>query len=411
VLRLLALLVEDRQATGAPPLRATLLAPTGKAAARLAESIRERVSSLPCSDSVRHAIPIATSTIHRALGWRKDHPTRFRHDERHPLQTDVVVVDEASMVDLALLSKLLAATPKHARMVLLGDEDQLASVEVGAILGDICNAPARSQNSNAPIAQCIFRLEKSHRFGAESGIGALAHAIQAEDADAALSILNDPARSDVRLVSGGPGLGLDRSLRDEVLTHYRAYLEAESPNERAVAFGRFRVLCAHAAGPRGVSAVNQEVERTLARAGLLSPKDAWYPGRPIMVRENDYSLDLYNGDIGFIMKAENGDLRAHFVSGDGSVRSLSPGRLPQHDTVFGMTIHKSQGSEMDHVSVVLPDQVSLVISRELLYTAVTRARHHVTVYARPEVLRAAVERRIQRASGLTDRLWRSGAQS
>lgn len=408
VLKLLAVLAEARLANGQPAPRATLLAPTGKAAARLSESIRERKATLPCTEAVKAAIPEATSTIHRALGWRRDQPTRFRHDAGNPLRADVVVVDEASMVDLALLAKLLDAVPEGALLILLGDEDQLSSVEVGAILGDICHSSGAGQETSAPIAGCIFRLEKSHRFDAKSGIGALARAIKAGQADEALALLRDAAHADVRLHETSGLRRLPEPLRALAVDVYRPYLEAESAESRATAFQRFRVLAAHATGPGGVSELNEQLEYALARAGLLEPSGAWYDRRPIMVRENDYELELYNGDIGFVVRGADGQMHTELPGPGATTRTLSPARLPSHETVFAMTIHKSQGSEMDEVAVVLPEQVSRVLSRELLYTAVTRARTHVTVFARPEVLGAAVERRVQRASGLTERLWQAG---
>ena len=418
-MKILALLIESALHTGQRPPRITLVAPTGKAAARLAESIRRTKPTLRCVGAITRAIPDEATTIHRCLGSIDKSATRFRHTADNPLVTDVLLVDEASMVDLALMARLLDALPQHARVLLLGDEDQLASVEAGAVLGDICNSGVPRRYSCAlvehvtqltgtrlPLApdapggtgiwDCIVQLQHSYRYSADSGIGALARAINAGDSDAALAVLDAADYPDVTLVAPATDGRLSTVLR------------AHDPCERLRAFERFRVLCAHRRGWAGVEWVNRQIAAALAAAGLIRDGGQLYVGQPIIVTRNDYQLGLFNGDIGLIMHDPEraGARLAFFIAPDGTQRVLSPSRLPPYETVFAMSVHKSQGSEFDDVAVLLPQQVSPVVSRELLYTAVTRARRTVTIHASRDVVAYAITHRIERASGLRDRLWR-----
>lgn len=406
VVKILALLVEQALAENRPAPRMLLLAPTGKAAARLAESIASARSRIPCTDAVRVGISATTQTIHRALGVRP--MGGVAHDARRPFAADVVLVDEASMVDLALMRKLLDAVPESARLILLGDRDQLASVEAGAVLGDICGAGlSEPQKSAAPLRACIVQLERSYRYHADSGIGVLAKALRRGDSKPALEVLASPQFQDVLLHSALPGDGLGQAER-EICEGYRAYLEASSAAYAHAAFDRFRVLCARRTGAWGVEGLNQAIERALARRGLLPRRGAGnYRGRPVMISRNNPGTRLNNGDVGLIWPrpASLGSLAATFPSGDGELRWLSPARLPPHDTVFAMTIHKSQGTEFDHVLIVLPPEASPLVCRELLYTAVTRAKQRVSIYASADVVRAAIEQPIVRRSGLQARLW------
>lgn len=445
VVKVLALLLEQARAAGARPLRIALAAPTGKAAARMVDAIADGASRLEVDDEIRARIPDRAFTLHRLLGVDYRHPTRFRHDAANPLPMDVVVVDEVSMVDLALMAKLVDAVPPSARLVLLGDRDQLASVEAGAILGDICadgapgmspalaarvralsgeEPPAEASKDTAPtrMQDSVVRLTRSHRFAAEGGIGALARAINAGDADAALALLvrHEPAgerydrrRADVVSLLTLPAGARDLSAaREQVVEGYRELLErAGSAEVRDVldALDRFRVLCAHRGGPFGVAALNDAITGWLQRAKLLPPEAAagaaWYHGRPIIVTENDYDLELFNGDTGIVLD-DGGRARAFFRRPDGDgVRAIAPARLPAHETVLAMTVHKSQGSEFREVLLVLPAEPSPILTRELLYTGITRARDSVLVVGSPHVLRAAVAERVQRASGLRERLW------
>ncbi|MCG5052664.1 MAG: exodeoxyribonuclease V subunit alpha [Myxococcales bacterium] len=419
VARLLALLQELAWAEGGP-LRVLALAPTGKAAQRLGESMAAAVASLDCAPAVRECLLAPTSTIHRALGFLPQTPTRFRHDAHNPLPADVVLVDEASMVDLALMAKLVVAVPPHARLVLLGDKDQLASVEAGSILADIAGEGASPGVSAAMAARlgelgltvpvvggapgladgCIL-LTRSRRYDPESGIGALARAVNAGDAAAAVAVAE--AGRDVRLLPQGPGL--HGRMVDDVRAVF-AGLRSLPPRERLTRLSRFKILCAHRKGPHGAEQVNRDLEALLVRDGSIDASRTWYDGRPLLVTANDPVLELWNGDVGIVcVDPVTGVPLAHFAGAEGQgTRAFAPARLPPHETVFAMTVHKSQGSEFEHVALLLPDKPSAVLTRELVYTAITRARRRVDIYGAAEVLAAAITRRVQRASGLRDAL-------
>ncbi len=422
------------QAAGRPP-RVALAAPTGKAAARLAESVRRAKQDLPLSEAERAALPEEATTLHRLLGARPGRPG-FRHDAGSPLHLDLLVVDEASMVDLPLLARTVAALPGEARLVLLGDRDQLASVEAGAVLGDVCGrgghpgySPELAQTlaevlgvgagqvpSSAapgrPVADALIFLRRSYRFGPESGIGALAARVNAGDTAGVLALLSAVRAQDGREPPGlrhrtvGEG---ERAAQVErlVVPRLRGVLEAPGPAEALATLGSFRVLCALREGPWGVGAFNELVERALRRAGLVPRDREAYRGRPVMVTRNDYATGLFNGDVGVFWPdtAAGGALRVFFPAPGGGLRALLPARLPAHETVYAMTVHKSQGSEFDEVLLVLPERVSPVLTRELLYTAVTRARAGVEIWGPEATVAAAVGARVERASGLRDALW------
>ena len=400
VVKILALLVEKWPAKQLGTPRVLMVAPTGKAAMRLTDSIRRAKRGLDCGEDVRAAIPDEASTIHRALGSIDGTGTRFRHDARHPLRADVVLVDEASMVDLALMARLIDAVPPDARLILLGDKDQLASVEAGAVLGELCAAP----DGTDPLGSAIVELDRSWRYRQGSGIEALARAINAGDATRALEILDDPVFDDVERCAPGDGVALSERLRGEALHGALAYLDRPEPAARLHALEEFRILCAHRSGPHGVANANREVEEMLAdRRRIDRQHGATYAGRPVIITRNDYQVRLFNGDVGTIVV--HGDKRlAFFVGPDDKERLLSPARLPPHETVFAMTIHKSQGSEFSRVAVLLGDRSSPLLTRELLYTAVTRAKEKVTIHATEAVIREAIERRTERSSGLRDAL-------
>lgn len=431
VRKLLVLLLEQARAAaeasaeddpGAP--RILLLAPTGKAAARMKEALLDGLEALPGVDeAVRDALPRQAWTLHRSLGYQPRTPTRFRHGLEDPLPVDVVVVDEASMVDLAMMAKLFEAVPSDARLVLLGDADQLASVEAGAVLGDICAAGPRD---------ALVQLRRAWRFGPESGIGALSRAVNAGDADAALSYLRHET-TEVPEVAGpryadlsflelpsddfeAIRRSLDHDLRPAVLAELQPYFEAVIRDAPApVVLGllsSFRVLCAHRRGQLGVHGMNQAIERWLLAGGWIprplpgEGADRWYPGRPLLITRNDYQLELFNGDVGYIAQGAEAD-RAMAIfpdAGESGYRSIRASRLPPHETVFAMTVHKSQGSQLEHAMVVLPATPSAVVTRELLYTGITRARQQVTVVGREPVLRHGAVERVERASGLRERL-------
>jgi exodeoxyribonuclease V alpha subunit len=420
VARILVLLVLQAAALGRPTPRITLAAPTGKAAANLAESIRVNLARIEVAPEVRDAVPSHSATIHRVLGSIGG-GRRFRHDARNPLATDLLLVDEASMVDLALMERLCGALPGPARLILLGDRDQLASVEAGAVLGDICNvggaergaeAALEEQQASGPLEGRVVQLRHSYRYDAASGIGALARAINEGDAEAALALLEGDLHEDVRLETPPLSGRLAGALADEVRSGYAPYLDAADPPARLEAMDRFRVLAAHRKGPLGVEDLNRQIEAVLAATGRIQPAPGLYEGRPVMMMRNDYELELYNGDVGLIARPpeqREGALRALFPASGAAPRWVSPLRLRAIDTVFAMSVHKSQGSEFDAVAIVLPDRVSPVVTRELVYTAVSRARRRVTLYASPEILRAALARRVERPSGLREALWGAGS--
>ncbi|HLK12801.1 MAG TPA: exodeoxyribonuclease V subunit alpha [Candidatus Binatia bacterium] len=425
VVRILALLAA--QAHGR--LRAGLVAPTGKAAARLAEAVRAAKRREPLDPAARDAIPEDACTIHRLLGPRSG-SVAFRHDRANPLPLDVLVVDEASMVDLALMAKLVAALPPAARLVVLGDRDQLASVEAGAVLGDVCGpAPGLSEACAARLAavtgapvpaaaggtsalgDSVVLLRRSWRFGAESGIGRLAAAVNRGDGAGALALLEEGGFSDVVWRPMTVATDVRPQLDERALEGFRPYLDrvvaGADVGEAFAAFAAFRVLCAHRVGPAGAETVNHRLEARLRASVLGGGRGPWYAGRPVLVTQNDYELRLFNGDVGIVLPdpAARGALRVHFEAADGAVRRVPPARLPAHETAWAMTVHKSQGSEFDAVLLVLPTEPSRVLTRELIYTAVTRARRRVEVWGEAQTLRAAVERPLVRSSGLRDALW------
>ena len=425
VVKILALLVAQ---AGATPLRIALLAPTGKAAMRLRTAISQAKLSLG-DTRLRDAIPEDTATLHRALGPLPNSPY-FRHHANNPLMVDVVIVDEASMVDVALMAKLLDALPSTARLILLGDKDQLASVEAGAVLGDLCATDSQAAMSAtahaqllavlpsaqaAPVASvplpamqdALVVLRHSYRFDAHSAIGQLSSAVNQGDATAVLRHLRNSQRSPEDSVAWLEQPSLD-DLLQPALTAYARYLQEPDISAALQAFNRFRILCAHRQGPEGVTFLNRQLEERLQRARLLRGGGTWYPGRPVMITENHYGLRLFNGDLGLILPdpTQPQRLYAWFETSDG-LRRVLPARLPAHETAYAMTVHKSQGSEFDDLLLVLPQHLSPVLSRELLYTGITRARQRLTLIGSAAVIRQAVQTRTRRASGLRDALWGS----
>jgi exodeoxyribonuclease V alpha subunit len=427
VVKLCAAVVAQALDGGSRAPRVLLLAPTGKAAARLVDAVKRAKSRLECTDEVLAAIPEAASTIHRALKPVRGSSTQFEHDGRRPLPAELVVVDECSMVDVALMRRLIEATPRDARLILLGDANQLASVEAGAVFADICNAgrspvygvqfaaryegafsapfPAPSAADSPPIADAVVRLTRSYRFDATSGIGRLADAMRDGDAARALDILA-AGTAEIERVDGITGDAQAR-FATSIVNGYRAYLSAPSAEAALLALEQFRLLAAHRRGPHGVEGLNVLAQRVLAEHGLIDTRGQWYVGRPILIVENDYQLELFNGDVGVILpdEVQVSVPRAYFVGADGQRRVFAPARLPEHETVFAMSIHKSQGSEFDEVAIVLPQEKSPIVTRELLYTALTRAKKRAVLYGSRDILCAGIEARVIRASGLHEKLW------
>ena len=430
VVQLLALLLAAE-----PGCRIALAAPTGKAAARMAQALQARAASLPAA--LRDSLPTEASTVHRLLG-ATDEPGRFRHHAGQPLAIDALVVDEASMLDLALARRLLDAVPPQARIVLLGDKDQLAAVESGAVFADLSASPALNEAtrlalaalcgvpasaiqppaSAAPAAlpDSVVWLTQNHRFAADSTIGRLATAVRLGDARGAQALLQAGGTA---LALSAPGPATLAQAREA----YEPYLDIllqhpADPAQAHAALARFRVLCAVREGPQGVNTLNQQLaQHARDRLAALQPAGAdalspWFAGRPVGVRRNDPTLGLFNGDIGIALPAADGTgLRVWFADArqaDGW-RAIAPARLPVHETAFAMTVHKSQGSEFDAVLVALPAHASRVLTRELLYTAVTRARHHVALAATTAAVATAVATPTQRHSGLQARLREAAA--
>jgi exodeoxyribonuclease V alpha subunit len=399
VVKLMALVEEQL----AEPARILLVAPTGKAAARMQESVQSQLAQLEAPRVVKAVLEeVEATTIHRRLGWRPSTPTRFKHGPDNPLQADLVIVDEASMVDLALMTKLVEAVRPQARLVMLGDRDQLASVEAGAILGDICAAP---QDTEQDLAGSIVHLRRSWRFDETSGIGNLARSVNAGDAQAALDLLDGDEHPSVRRIPASEGSRPEALLGDRLIDGYRQLAQTRDPNQALAALGAFRVLCAHRKGRFGMEALNRLAREQLARAGLVEGYGDWFHGRPVIVTRNDYGLGLFNGDTGVALMDEDGRLRVWFEGTGGALRALHPARLPACESVYAMTVHKSQGSEFERVLLLLPQQHSPILTRELVYTGLTRARTEVTLVGSAKVLKAAVEGRIQRSSGLRAALW------
>lgn len=427
-----------------------LVAPTGKAAMRLSESIKEAKQKLSkqlnaadslTTQSLIDNIVDDAATIHRLLGVIP-HSANFRFTAQRRLPLDILIVDEASMVDLPLMAKLVSALPDHAKLILLGDKDQLASVEAGSVMGDICRLPNLTSGEyqcgqqqqpllqqltgykiNAvaqpqQFADSVIALRVSHRFDANSGIGKLATAVNKGDGQSISALIRQPPQDIALFQHSATDVA---SLVQHSAQQYREtfqlirQLGAEAYQhvvEVLASFNRFRVLCALRRSEFGIEMLNQRIEQALYRQGLIQINEQtgrWYVGKPIMISANDYQLNLFNGDIGILLPDSAGRLKAWFIQPDGSVCSVFPNRLPAHENVYAMTIHKSQGSEFDEVAILLPDHKYIgaqsIVTRELVYTGITRARKSLQLYAEPSILLRSAQITTQRASGLAERLY------
>ena len=392
VARLLALLAEQAELAGTARLRIALAAPTGKAAARLAEAVATEVERLGATDRARLA-GLQATTLHRLLGSRPDTSVRFKHNRGNRLPHDVIVVDETSMVSLTMMARLLEAVRPDTRLILVGDPDQLASVEAGAVLADLVDG----LTARADVR--VAALRTPHRFG--ESIGGLAEAIRVGDADQVMKLLRAGGEHIEWLGSDGPA---DR-LRAVLVPHALRLREAALLGDTAAALAtvdEHRLLCAHRLGPYGVSHWNRQVERWLSEETGQPVPAAWYAGRPVLVTANDYGLKVYNGDTGVVVVSGDG-LRA-VIAGAAGTLGFATSRLTDIETMHAMTIHKSQGSQADEVTVLMPPADSRLLTRELFYTAVTRAKAKVRVAGSEASVRAAVDRRAVRATGLRQRL-------
>ena len=477
VVRLLALLqtlsfASTAQTGRQKPLRIRLAAPTGKAAARLNDSIAGAVANLPLAglshgNEIRASIPVKVTTLHRLLGSRPD-SRHFRHHAGNPLALDVLVIDEASMVDLEMMASVLAALPASARLILLGDKDQLASVEAGAVLGELCQRARDGHytpetcdwlqattgeridrglvdKAGTALDQAVIMLRHSHRFSAGSGIGQLAEAVNGGNAVAVDTVLkagyadlalmplfdSDEAPFKSLVIDGGiataqTGKRSQASESASARCGYRHYLEMirqRQPERDAgqaafdswartvlQAHGQFQVLSPLRGGRWGVEGLNQRIAHLLHAADLIPASEGWYPGRPVLITRNEYGLGLMNGDIGITLKLPGGGdnqdwgLRVAFPAGDDTqgIKWVLPSRLQSVETVYALTVHKSQGSEFTHAALILPDTLSPILTRELIYTGITRAKSWLTLAPAGDarILEQSVVRRVLRTSGL-----------
>ncbi len=421
VVRILTLLLQQ---AGDDPVNIALVAPTGKAAARLQESIRHAKGRLQGWEGVTDRIPEETMTIHRLLGSRHN-SVYFRHHKKNPLPCDLLIVDEVSMVDVALMAKLLDALKESARIILLGDRNQLASVEAGAVLSDICGGwsgyshgfsnqlsglvgqqIAQSGDDLNTLGDSIVELRHSYRFGSESGIGRLAEAVVSGESETALGLLESGQLADIELLA--PDVGLVDEVRNGYRDYFSAVRSSSSAGDLFEAFSRFRILTATRAGERGVSGLNRLVENEFKSEIITPGQGDWYHGRPILILRNDHNQRLYNGDVGILVQ-EGETVRACFPAQEG-YRLLPVSRLPEHETAFAMTVHKSQGSEFERVLLVFPDRDLPLLTRELLYTGLTRARRKFRLHAPRELVLQSIQRKVERASGLKKTLWQPDNQ-
>jgi len=389
VVKIVAILLEQAHSQG-KKLNIALAAPTGKAAMRLQQSIINSRDQLPCDEHTREMIPSKVVTLHRLLGPRRFSPY-FHHRADNPLPHDLVIVDEASMVDLALMGKLVDALKPHCKLILLGDRNQLASVESGAVLADLIEAlPGKSAE-----------LKKSFRF--DENIKAVAEGVNAQQAETLWTVLKEGRYDNVSL--------LTKSAIERIVEQSQGYWQLVRDgahfNEVVVAFGRFQCLATNRIGPLGVIETNERVESMLADRALIKRNNigGWYHGRPIIVTRNIPELGLFNGDIGITLKDPDGNLRVNFEGEEGA-RDFIPSRIAHCETAYAMTVHKSQGSEFDEVLILFPDVMNPVLTKELLYTAITRAKSGVEIAVTREIWLNSVNQKVKRHSGLVQKIGR-----
>ncbi|XOD69834.1 MAG: exodeoxyribonuclease V subunit alpha [Sodalis sp. (in: enterobacteria)] len=431
VVKLLAILLQLQGGN----LRFMMAAPTGKAASRLSESIGLALKRLGLDEEQKHQFPCEAITLHRLLGAQLN-SQRMRYNRENPLHLDILIIDEASMIDLSMMSNVIAALPPKARVIFLGDPYQLSAVEAGSVLGDICEFADNAGYSSARraelerltgymlpsggackngsgIADNFCLLLRSYRFDEGSGIEQLSNAIKSGDDNEALRMLHHPASMaamNLSYTSMRDALAYQHML-DDCVEGYREYLQRvhnhDSPSAIIDAFNRFRLLCALREGQFGVTGLNIRIELALSKAGLITKNNIGcdYVGRPVMIIRNSRSLGLYNGDIGILLRDGEEKCRVYFsLPMTASIKSVPLSCLPEHETCFAMTVHKSQGSEFTHTALLLPNQILPVLTRSWVYTAVTRSRVRLSLYATDEILRYAITTKTQRRSGFIDRL-------
>lgn len=431
--KILAVLTAIHNDESVSPLRIIAAAPTGKAAARLTESLTAAIATLPIEQKIKDSLPIDAVTLHRLLGARIDN-NEYLYNKKNKLNVDILLIDEASMVDLSMMSKVIAALPDNTRLILLGDKEQLSSVEAGAVFGDLCELiddgysqehvqmineftgyHLATDNQIASCADSVCLLQKSYRFDRYSGIGILANAIKEGLQDDIMSLFAGRQFSDIAF-NALNNTNEYHHVVDSCVQSYQLYLKEinkDSTNIRHIllAFSQFRLLCALREGVFGVLGLNKVIENALHKKGYISLKknDLWYIGRPIMILKNSFSLGLFNGDIGIVLPSpmDSSKLRVYFLMPNGEIKGFSPFRLPEHETTYAMTIHKSQGSEFEQVAVILPNEYSPLLTRSLLYTAVTRAKKYVAIYSSEKILERTVKSQTSRQSGLLELLQES----
>jgi exodeoxyribonuclease V alpha subunit len=408
-----------------PLPRIALLAPTGKAAARMKDTINKQMSTL--SPELRQRLPDRASTIHMIMGAIPD-SNEFRHNSDNPLPYDLIVIDEASMIDLSLAARLFSALLPGARVIMLGDKDQLAAVEAGAVFAELAKntfasgltgkndlnensssrRPRKSETSeHKSLSDCVVWLTENYRFGVDSPIAKLASLVVNSEDEKLAQWLHGQKSEEIKWEDIGEDL--PANVVEQLVRGFDKYVEAViqgDPVKVLNAYENFCVLCAVRFGKRGVAGINDILTQKLRSklSGQVLVHSPWYQGRPVMVTENDYSLGVFNGDIGIALKGDDGLVNVWFSSRSGDIRPITPSSLPAHQTAFAMTVHKSQGSEFNEVAFILPAKDSPVLTRELVYTAVTRAKRKLSIYGDMEILKSSVKRPTLRRSGLAEKI-------
>jgi exodeoxyribonuclease V alpha subunit len=424
VASIIALLQEQN-----PDIKISICAPTGKAAARLQESIDRTMTGLKAEKTGSGHSGFEATTIHRLLGVTRE-SIRFVHHRSNPLVTDMVIVDEASMVSLALMSKLMEALPLETRIVLLGDKNQLSSVEAGSVLGDICEAgemesfssgfirdyqrvtgeqnlqiiAESSGEKKCSLSDHVVALKHSYRFEKSSGIGELSDAINQGNGTKVLEIFNRESTEMISREVLPVTSQLMPRMEKVVISHFLEAFDSDSLENAYRIHDGFKILCSHRLGQLGVAHFNGVIEEILSHQGVIADNNRFYRGRLIIIKQNDYALGLYNGDTGLVWPDDSGQLKVFFKEGEGGFRSITPARLPRHESAYALTIHEAQGSEFDEVLIILKESASSILSRELLYTAVTRAKKRIQLWAGEQTLSLTVGSVIERRSGLKDKL-------
>ncbi|MCG8572125.1 MAG: exodeoxyribonuclease V subunit alpha [Spirochaetes bacterium] len=434
VVRILALLQELKFLQSNQYLKIMLTAPTGKAAMRLAESIIQQKQAterpLFCSQQIKDHIPEEAATIHRLLKYNPYWEKRFQFDQSNPLDCDVLVVDETSMADIGLITQLLSAVPEHCQIILLGDKNQLTSIEAGSVFGDICVPELLNQfsadfaeqinqlyqkrlisnsQSDHYLQNIIIQLQKSYRYQSGTAIYELAKGIQQKEylteIRQRINGLSQQDEGSVYFYSCENLDHLKKIILKQFIGFYEELMLAHDPYTFFKLFSRFIVLCAYRKGIFGSDNLNRFIEKILQEKRLIKQYSQWYPGRPVMITANNYQLGLFNGDIGItLFDPETKQLAVYFQDAQGNIKKFFPSRLPSAESVYAMTIHKSQGSEFDEVFLYYGDQVTSILTREILYTGITRAKKKVHISISEEVFNYAVSHAVDRVSGIKDKL-------